>query len=735
MAKDKKKSVNDSDIANKLAIMAQDAVGVSAQNIANRHEDGLRGYQREAFVNDDKIRGRSKYVGPEITTQVDWSVANVFRVFMSMRYPVSFQPNTTNPRDVAVADQMTTVLNNLLRERNKHGALLLQWLKNGFMTGVSIATVRMTSIEEESLPQMVKGLTDEALVAYYDMEQAKEITDIEVGEPYDAPMPELPPGTPPEMAEIAKAMLPKVRDIKLRYISRKPDLCIDNLPVEDFIVSKDASICQKTGGIAAKLQGHRRNMSRDELREQGFDEDKIARIPLASEKDDGIALQRSKITDFEDGTNDVTDDVTVYEIYTKMNIDGKRARHYRFTLAGDLESSPVLLQKQEVSKYYPYAPFVPYPIPNTLFGQSMMDRIGQEHNFLSKAKRFVFDNLAAHSNPIKVVNPEITNVDDVLNLYPGAVVRSADPTGGITYNQQAFTGGNAMGVVDTVSRELENSTGAGPGMMGLDTGDMVAETATGVSSRKNAGMILMETICRWFAETGYSYLMKLIVDAFVTNPEEAQTYIQRLTDQYVPIVIDEWDADMDVSANVAFGVMNKDFNSVALNQILIQQQQAQGLGLAGPKELYNTLIKITENAGFTNVNDFYLDPSKQPPQPPAPQPPDPLMIQAQIAEKQLALEEKKVEFDQQFKIAKLKDESDRARDAMAQDKYLKEAEIKGKYGADVEIARINAEQAMARNDVDKAIAVQDAQNQAMGHLAAMQQPQQPMQPQQPAPQE
>jgi hypothetical protein len=733
MAKETKKtSVKDADIAKKLAVMAQDAVGVSAQNIANNFEEALRRYQREAFDNDDKIKGRSKYVGPEITTNVDWSVANVFRVFMSMRYPVSFQPNTTDPRDVAIAEQMTTVLNNLLRDRNKHGALLLQWLKNGFMTGVSFATVRMTSIEEESLPQMIKGLTDEALVSFYEQEKAGKIKVVESGEPYDAEMPPLPPGTPPEMAEIAKAMLPKVRDIKIRRIKRTPDLCIDNLPVEDFIVSKDARICQKTGGIAAKLQGHRRIISRDDLIEQGFDEAKIAKIPMAVEKDEGISLQRSKVTDYDDGTNDVTDDVTVYEIYTKMNIDGERSRHYRFTLAGDLESNPILLEKQEVSKFYPYAPFVPFPIPNTLFGQSMVDRIGQEHNFLSKQMRFVFDNLAAHSNPIKVINPEVTNVDDVLNLYPGAVVRSADPNGGITYNQQQFTGGNAMGIIDAMQNRLEYSTGAGPNMMGLETGDIVAETATGASQRKNAGMTIMETICRWFAETGYSYLMKVIVDAFVTNPEEAQAYITRLTDKYTPIQIDDWDADMDVTANVAFGVMNKDFNAVALQNILLQQQQAQGMGLTGPQQIYNTLIKITENAGFTNVNDFYLDPSKQPPQPPAPQPPDPIAIQSQIAQQQLEMQKQDADRKHDLALAKLKVDDDFRRDELAQNLRIKEAEINGKYGVDIEIARINAEQAMRRNDVDLALSQQEAQNQAMGHLAAMQQPQQPAQP---APQE
>ena len=55
----------------------------------------------------------------------------------------------------------------------------------------------------------------------------------------------------------------------------------------------------------------------------------------------------------------------------------------------------------------------------------------------------------------------------MLNLYPGATVRSTDPQGGITYNQQQFTGGNALSVLENISGKLDFSTGVGPGAESL----------------------------------------------------------------------------------------------------------------------------------------------------------------------------------------------------------------------------------------------------------------------------
>ncbi|MBW6421614.1 portal protein [Rhizobium sp. XQZ8] len=727
--KTKKNTIKDDDLANIVARIASDAVGVSATTIDNAYQENFRLYMRKPMAGDERIKGRSKHVSGEVLTHVDWSTAQLVRVMDTQREPVSYLPNTPAPQDAALARQMTEVVNHILRQKNKHVGVLMPVAKNGFIHGLGVAMVRFEAKDEEGKPQLVKGLTDEQLVPYYEQEKAGQISDIEASEveAKDAP---LPAGVPEELGPILKAMQPRLWDIKFRKKKRVVCLDIVPLPPEDFIVSKDADFDPQTGGVKARLQGHKRQISRADLLEMGYEREKIGRISSGQDDEKGLSLERSEVTGFSGGDSSVSDDVTLYEIYTKIDAGSGQRRHYRFVLAGDLQNSPVLLHHEEVSKHYPYAAFCPYPTPNTLFGQGIAERIGPEQAIISKMKRSIFDNLNAHSNPIKIVNPEVTNVDDVLNLYPGAVVRSTDPTGGITYNQQQFTGMNAMPVIDALSQGIDFATGVGPSMIALNPGDM-AETATAASQRANASQLFMELVCRWFAETFYTYLNRLIVDALVNNPEDAQLFIQRLTDQFVPIQIDDWDPDMDIATNVAFGVMNKDFNSQALNMILAQQMQAMSMGFVKPQQIFNTLTKIAENAGFTNPAEFYLDPAQNPAPPPQP-PVDPNAGLIEIEKVKAQLKAQADQADREFEMRKLIVTNDLERDRLEQDKYLKAAEIQAKYGADIQIAQINAAQAAQRNDVDMAMAQQESQNQAMQHLAQMkQQAQQPQAPQQP----
>lgn len=733
MAKDKPVKVNEADLAQRIAKMTSNAINVSNSNIADRQADSFRQYMRKPMAGDDKIKGRSKFVSNEVQSAVDWSTASVARVFDTQREPVSFQPNTGAPQDITLAKQMTDTVNFILRQKNKHVGVLLPWLKNGFMTGLGITMVQLRTYSDSSVPQIMKGLTDQALVEFYNQREAGKIEIVEVSDPYDAPQQQPDPNAPPQLAMLAKMLQPKVRDIKIRKIKKVIELNVENLPPEDFIVSKDAKFDQQTGGIKAALQGHRRVVSRAELIDLGHDEEMVMALPSADDNDAMLAHERSEVTDYDQGVGDVNDDVVIYEVYTRMAIYDKKPRHYRITIGGDLESAPILLGKAiEVSKFYPYAAFCPYPTPNTLFGQGIADRIGQQQAYISKMMRFVFDNLAQHANPIKVVNPEVTNVDDVLNLYPGAVVRSTAPDAGITYNQQQFTGGNALSVIQSVADKLDFATGVGPSMVSLNPGDM-AETATAASQRANASQLFMELICRWFAETGYSYLVKKIIDELVSHPEEAQQFISRLTDNYVPIQIDDWDPDMDVSTNVSFGVMNKDFNSAVLGQILGHQMQVMQLGITGPDKIRNTLSKFTENGGYTNPDEFYYTPEEmqaneekakaeqQNAPPPRPSPDTLGLIEIEKTKAQLKAQSDEAQRD--FEARKLIVTQDLERDRMDQDKYIKIAEIQAKHGASVDIARINAAQAATRNDVDIAMAQMDQQSEAMAHLAQIRQQQ------------
>lgn len=704
----KSKKFDEDAITRSIALALKEAVGVSVTNIANKQEEALKLYMREPFATDKAGDGKSKWISADVQERTDWATAQLIRVFDSQNQVVSFCPN--EPNDQSIADQMTDVCNFVVRSKNSHVAMLSPWSKNGFLTGFGVITVEFRREREELREELLRGVADAQLVDLVAQEEAGQIVIEERGEPYDSPTQKL-PGLPEELEAIASQMQRKVRDIKIRRIREFPQMNIVNLAPEDFIVSKDAQIDQQSGGIKAKLQGHKRVISRSELVEMGFDEKKVALIPLADADTDGMSLQRSKATDYDDGTGEVEDDVTVYEVYTKTDIGSGKRRHYRMVLGGDLENKPVLLHYEEVSKFYPYAAFVPFPIPNTLFGQGMVDRVGPTQRLVSQITRAQHDNLNKSVNPITVYNPDLVRADDLLNIHAGKAIRSEDPSAGISWVQHPFTAMQAQPLLESLKQDLDYTTGVGGALASVNASDLQNTTATANAQRASSQQMLVEQVCREFADTGYRYLFRIIIDQFQQNPEDAEIYIRRLTGSYTPIQIDMWDADMDVTANVAFGVTDKIGNSANLQQVLALQTQFQPMGLANPQTLYTTATKIAENAGFKNAQAFFVDPSTLPPQPPAPPPPDPnsALIEEMRIKGELDAAAKQKEYE--FQWNKLRMEDDLKRDQMAQDLEIKRAEIEAKYQAQVNIARIQQEQARERNDLDFAVAANEAQTQ------------------------
>lgn len=742
----KPQKVNEDALVSSIAKTVKDAVGVSNDKIGTKQALALKFYMREPFDYDidkktgrEKIDGKSKWVSADVQERTKWYSAQTIRVFDNQRQVVSFCPN--EPSDQPVADQMTDVCNFVVRSKNSHVAMLSPWTMNGFLTGLGITMVEFRKEREELKAELLKGLTDQQLVDLVAQEDAGKITIEERGESYEIPAPAPAPDMPPELAAIAAQIQPKVRDIKIRRIREVPQMNIKNLPPEDFIVSADAEIDQQTGGIKARLQGHKREISREELIEMGFDRKKVEAIPQSNSSTDSMAMQRASLVDFADDNNESVDKVVVYEVYSKIAIEGTKRRHYRVVLAGDLENHPVMLHYEEVSKYYPYAPFVPFPIPNTLFGLGMVDMVGPAQRTISQITRLQHDNLSKAVNPLMFYDPDVIRSDDMLNLHPGRAIRAeGDPNKGISFIQHPFTAMQAQPIIDNLKQELDYVTGVGGSLASVNASDLQNTTATANAQRASSQQMLVEQVCREFADTGYRYLFRVIIDLFVSYPEEAEQYIRRLTGNYAPIRIDEWDADMDLTANVAFGVTDKIGNAANLQSLLSLQTQFEAKGLANSQTLYHTATKIAENAGYKNASAFFVDPSTLPPPPPDQPPPVNPMVEAeQVKAAAISAENEK---DRQLKVAMAELEDRRSRERDEQDFRLKAMELELKYKAQVDVARIEAEvaaqqqaakdQAAAFAQAEKeraqaeAQAVQEAQAQ---EAAAMQAQQQQMPPQ------
>jgi hypothetical protein len=189
----------------------------------------------------------------------------------------------------------------------------------------------------------------------------------------------------------------------------------------------------------------------------------------------------------------------------------------------------------------------------------------------------------------------------------------------------------------------------------------------------------------------------------------------RLRGQFVPVDPRSWDANMDVVVNIALGGGTEQDKIQVLTNIL--QKQEQILQLAGMNnplvtlaQYRNTLAQIVSLAGYKDASQFFNDPAQMPPMPPQPPKPSPeeMLAQAQMAAIQADIQKKAAELELRREEMVRKD--DLERDQMEADLVLKIAEMRAKYGAQVDVAAIRADMERDREMMRQ---VQQAQRQQM----------------------
>ena len=94
----------------------------------------------------------------------------------------------------------------------------------------------------------------------------------------------------------------------------------------------------------------------------------------------------------------------------------------------------------------------------------------------------------------------------------------------------------------------------------------------------------------------------------------------RLRDQFVEYDPNEWRDFYDMTVNVGLGSGDAQQKMQGLQMIAQNQMALMAMGLSDPEKIYHTQTKMTEAAGFKDVQNFFTDPRGKPPVPPPPNP-------------------------------------------------------------------------------------------------------------------
>ena len=581
MDENKLKSIIDSEIWSSLGYIQSETTG--------ERQKALEYYLRRPYGNE--VEGKSQIVTGEVAEAIDGALPQLIRVFTSSDNIVEFNP--VHEGDQELADGATTYVNHVFYKDNAGFHVLHNWFKDALLEKVGVVKVYWddeTNITKESY----EGLTEDELTLIMQDEEV-DVVEHEMIEKIEN-------NIDPITGEAVQHN-ETLHNVKVRKTVRNGTVRVENVPPEEFIISKRAKNIEDTPFCA-----HRKMMTRSELIAMGFDPQIVEGLNTG----DALEFSPERIARYTRGeqpTDMMSQDhsmqlVEVYECYIKVdyNDDGVAELRRIFYASNTILSD-------EDCDYIPFHSICPLPIPHKFFGNSLADRTVDLQLIKSTVTRQILDNLYLTNNARVIAVDGQVNYDDLLTSTAGGVIRAKN-INAVQQLQVTNSAGQAFPMLEYLDQVQAKRTGVSDMNQGLDPNVLQNATATAVATMSNAANGKLELIARIFAETGVKSLFQSIFRLLCKYQVKSRT----LMINKKPMVFNprEWSEQYSVSINVGLGTGSRAEQLATMQMILGKQEQVlQSYGLNNPlvtlKQYRDTLAKFIHMAGFKDASGFLQD--------------------------------------------------------------------------------------------------------------------------------
>ena len=596
------------------------AIGYLDTETTQARTQALEYYLRQPYGNE--VEGRSQIVTGEVAEAIDGALPQLVRVFTQSDDIVRFEPK--HPGDEEGAKQATDYCNWVFYSQNPGFTILHNWFKDALLQKNGVVKCYW-DIKEDVTKEEYRGLTDDEMVMllsdgkYEIVAQDTTVLDGGVGED----------GAPVVMQS---------HDVIVAKRTQSGSVKVENVPPEEFLISKRARSIVDSPFVA-----HRKLLPRSDLIAMGFDPEIVANLPSYNDlsyTDERIArYSRGEQPDEEASLDESMQEVEVYEAYLRTDYDGDGVAELRqiFYAGSDILSNTE-------TDYLPFHSLCPIPIPHKFFGESLADRSMDIQLIKSTVVRQMLDNLYLSNNArVGAVEGQV-NLDDLLSVTPGGVVRMKNPQAIVPLAVPSVIA-QAFPMLQYLDDAQTKRTGISDMQQGLNPDVLQNVTAAAVAASTAAAGGKLELIARIFAETGVRTLFQGILQLLCKYQDKPT--LMRMRGKYIPIDPRSWSNEYDVDISVGLGTGNKAEQMTMLQMVLAKQEAIlQQFGPANPLvsvgQYRNTLGRFIEAAGFTDSAEFFkevtpeIDQQLAQPQQQQPDPTVQALIQQSQAQIQIA---------------------------------------------------------------------------------------------------
>ena len=549
--------------------------------------------------------GNSKYVSQDVYDAVQSMSAALLETFSSGNRIIRFAP--VGPEDVQLAEVCSAYTDYQLFRKNDGFGIFRDVIHDGLTSRVGVAKVFWQEMYED-VPEEFENVTADEL----DMLLAED--DIELDDSETDPV-----------GLISGTVLRRVD---------KSKVCIESIPPEEFIIEPQARDLESVNFCA-----HRTRKTISELRQEGFDPEKIDNI--GDHEDIDLETDPEVLARHEDigsdrgfsskGYQDQVRNVLVYEAYIMLDAEGTGTA----TLHKVIKAGNSVLDMEEVDRR-PFVSFAPLPKPHSFYGSNFADRLCPTQNARTVLTRSILDHAMITNNPrYMVVKGALTSPRELIDNRVGGIVNVSRPDG-ISPMPQAPLNPFVFQTIQMLDEDKEDNTGVSRLSQGLNkdaiskqnSAAMVEQLATMSQQRQK---VIARNFANQFVKPLFHEIYRLVVE------NETQERIFEVAGNYVQIDPTTWSDQRDVSVELKLGYGEQDREAqklMQLHQMFSQDPTLQPM--YSVQNRYMLMKKFLEAQGILNVEDYLTPPDQLPP----PQPDPAQQMQAQMAQKQMELQER-----------------------------------------------------------------------------------------------
>lgn len=715
--------MTDDDLLSLIEGEEADCLSYSAGALSEQRREAMQYYYGQPYGNE--VDGRSQVVTTEVKDAVEEIMPALMKIFTSSDEVVRFEPQ--QPEDEPKAQQATEAANYIFsRVNNGFKALyclfkdaLLQ--KNGFL---KVYWEEYTDTTKDSY----QDLSDDEFAL---LSQDPELELVEHTEKEDPAFAQVMATITMEMAGM---QVPKLHDAVFRKSKKYGKICIDPVPPEEVLISRDAA----NDLTKARFVEHRTKRSISDIRKMGYDiADDIADF-AANATHNMERVEREKFDDAmavdEDAGNSDPSSRMVWlcEAHVRVDYDGDGIAELRKITKVGKE----ILDNEEADSLN-IVGGTAILMPHKYFGLSLHDLLKDIQLQSSTLLRNIFDNTYLANNGRYEALDGMVNMDDLMTSRPGGVVR-VKALGAVKRIDSPVLGQPAYNLLDYLDRVRQRRTGV------MDINDWtdpnILNAKAGTTNKVGAAaQQRIELMARILAEGPVKDLFWKILELMSKHQNKAIP--MKLRGGWVQVDPREWHNKFDMTVTVGLGTGDQSMvlqGAMGIMGVQAQMMQA-GLGdvTVNPGNIYYAATKFAKATFPKDGHLFFMDPkTAKPKQPP---PPDPKIIaaqiQAQVAERVAMLEaqtearnqELKKEFDAaktQFRAAADKAAQDREHQFQVM-KLMYDQEKENRKGVIDALSQVQQTRQQGENEqqsivlkgvIDSLVANQDHQHRQMEQL-------------------